>query len=250
MARTEQLTGHDVEALEHFRAFAKISQTDAKITDAMREKARQNAEDLAKKVGQIELEVPAAARVTVDGKPVESNADLVPVRPGSHKVEATFEGKSKLVAVDCAAGAIAKAKIEFEASAAFTEPPREGRSGGWSTGKIVTFGALTAGAVAGGVLFFVFRGAAQGNVDDASSLLQGRSCLGVNGNPTCERASSLKDDRDSNVTLSTVSVAVAGAFAAGAIATAIFWPSAKSETARFTPSVAPGYAGASLVGSF
>lgn len=250
LARTEQLTGHELEALEHFRTFVKLSQTDAKITDAMREKARQNAEDLAKKVGQIEVEVPATARVTIDGKAIESVADPVPVRPGNHRVEATFEGKAKNVTVDCGAGAVVKAKIEFEVSGGFTEPPRDGHSSGWSTGKIVTFGALTAGAIAGGVLFFVFRGAAQGNVDDASNLLQGRSCLGVGGNPICERASTLKDDRDRNVTLGTVSILVGGTLAAGAIATAIFWPSKKSEAARLTPSVAPGYAGASLVGSF
>src|SRR3954471_20606433 len=34
LARSEQLTGHDLEALEHFRQFAKVSATDAKITDA------------------------------------------------------------------------------------------------------------------------------------------------------------------------------------------------------------------------
>ena len=50
LARSEQLTGHDIEALEHFRTFVKVSQTDAKVTDAMREKARQNVEDLAKRV--------------------------------------------------------------------------------------------------------------------------------------------------------------------------------------------------------
>src|SRR4029079_7325109 len=43
LARSEQLTGHELEALEHFRLFLRVGATDVKITDAMREKAKQNA---------------------------------------------------------------------------------------------------------------------------------------------------------------------------------------------------------------
>ncbi len=42
LARSEQLTGHDLEALEHFRLFLRVGATDVKITDAMRDKAKQN----------------------------------------------------------------------------------------------------------------------------------------------------------------------------------------------------------------
>jgi hypothetical protein len=37
----------------------------------MRDKARQNAAELAKKVAQVDIEVPPTARVSVDGKPLE-----------------------------------------------------------------------------------------------------------------------------------------------------------------------------------
>lgn len=66
----------------------------------------------------------------------------------------------------------------------------------------------------------------------------------------CTKAGSLKDDRDSNVTLSTVSLIAGGAFAAGAIGAAILWPKSSKEQARITPIVAPGYGGASFVGRF
>ena len=69
-------------------------------------------------------------------------------------------------------------------------------------------------------------------------------------NDTCTKAASLKDDRDSNVTLSTVSLVAGGVFAAGAITAAVLWPKRSSESARITPIVAPGYGGASFVGSF
>jgi hypothetical protein len=131
-----------------------------------------------------------------------------------------------------------------------TEPPGEQRHGSsWSTGRIVTVGALTAGAIAGGVLFFVFHGKAQTNVDDSKALLNGGTCIGVTSDK-CTQAASLKDDRDSNVTLSTVSLVAGGVLAAGAITAAVLWPKHSKEVARITPIIAPGYGGASFIGSF
>jgi len=255
LARSEQLTGHDLEALEHYRTFVKISATDPKITDAMREKAAKNVEELAKRVGQIELEVPSAARVTVDGKPVEPPAsgprDPVPVAPGRHMVEATFEGKLKSVTVECTAGSTTRAKIEFESGGSFTEPPGTGeRRASWSTARFVTVGTLSGAAIAGGVLFFVFRGAAQQNVEDARALLGGRSCVGLSGTPDCEAAASLKDDRDGNVTASTVSLIAGAAFAAGALGAAFAWPRSTSASARIVPVISPTLGGASFAGTF
>jgi hypothetical protein len=251
LARSEQLTGHDMEALEHFRLFTRISATDAKITDAMRDKAKQNAAELAKKVGQVEIEVPSTARVTVDGKPLEETPrEPVPVAPGRHTIEATFEGHLKSVVVECTAGNVTRAKLEFDSPGSTTYPPgEEPRGSKWSTGKVVTVSALTAGAIAGGVLFFVFRGNAQGNVDDSQALLKGGSCVGVTS-IDCQRAASLKDDRDSNVTLSTVSIVAGGVLAAGAVAAVALWPKTSKEQARITPIIAPGYGGASFVGRF
>ena len=105
LARSEQLTGHELEALEHFKLFLKVAATDVKVTDAMREKARQNVIELSPKVGQVDIDVPPNARVSVDGKPLdETPKEPVPVQPGRHRIEATFEGKVKSVSVECAAG--------------------------------------------------------------------------------------------------------------------------------------------------
>ena len=116
-----------MEALEHYRQFTRLSSTDAKITDAMREKARSNAAELAKKVGQVEIEVPSTARVTVDGKALEESPprEPVPVTPGRHTIEATFEGRLKSVVVECTAGNITRAKLDFESGGSTTYPPGE-----------------------------------------------------------------------------------------------------------------------------
>jgi hypothetical protein len=114
----------------------------------------------------------------------------------------------------------------------------------------VTVGALAAVAVTGGVLSFVFHGNAQDDVDEAKTKLQGRSCVGVSS-ADCTSASQLKDDRDSKVTLSTVSLVGGVAFGVGAIAAAVFWPkSAEGSAARVVPVGAPGYGGLSVVGGF
>lgn len=251
LARTEQLTGHELEALEHFRAFVKISQTDAKITDAMREKARQNADDLAKKVGQIELEVPPAARVTVDGKPVESITDPVPVRPGSHKVEATFEGKSKHVSVDCSAGAIVKAKIEFEASG-FTEPPREGHrpmpTGKWLVPTIMGVVGL------GGIGLGIGMAASSQSAKDESETLRKDTqglCAPVGGNPDkCAEYRAKRDDASSTATISYVGYIAGGVLLAGALVTYFIWPTPKERSSGVTVKPAVGFGSVGFQGRF
>jgi hypothetical protein len=255
LARSEQLTGHDLEALGHFRLFHRVSATDAKITDAMRDKAKQNAAELAKKVGQVAIEAPSTARITIDGEAVDEPAhEPVPVAPGRHTVEASFEGRLKSIVVECTAGNVTRAKLEFETSGAsgastVTPPPEEARSSGWSTGKLVTVSALSAGAIAGGVLMIVFQGRAQGNVDDSRALLNGGSCVGITSD-VCSKAASLKDERDTNVTLSTASLIAGGVLAAGAVTALVLWPKRSREQAAITPTVAPGYGGASFTGRF
>jgi hypothetical protein len=88
--------------------------------------ATKNAAELARKVGRVEIDVPASARVTVDGRPLEETPkDPVPVQPGRHTIEATFDGKVRNVSVECVAGSVVKARIDFDTPG--TEPPAEER---------------------------------------------------------------------------------------------------------------------------
>jgi hypothetical protein len=204
--------------------------------------------------------VPAGTHVLVDGEDVGEApfSAPVPVDLGKHIVRAEHPGfVPSETPIDVAGQSPMSLELTLKSIADqasptgnTTEPPPTGDGHKrWSTGRIVTVSALSAGAVVGGVLFFVFHGKAQTNVDDAKALLNGGSCLGVTS-PECTKAASLKDDRDSNVTLSSVSLIAGGAFAAGAVATAFLWPKGSSESARLTPMVAPGYGGASFSGKF
>jgi hypothetical protein len=252
LARSEQLTGHDFEAIEHYRQFLRVGVNDPTIKDEQRKSAQNYIAELTPKVGQVDIEAPPSSRISIDGKALdESPKEPVAVQPGKHTIEAAFEGKLKSVSVECHAGRIVKAKIEFE-SGGTTEPPGAGGStSAWSTGKIVTVAGLGAGAVAGVVVYFVFHGKAQNNVDEAQNTLKGGSCVGVTNNAACDHAASLKSDRDSNVTISTIGLVAGAVLAAGAVGTVLLWPSSKKESATtFTPTIAPGVAGASLSGRF
>lgn len=236
LARSEQLTGHDMEALDHFRLFTRISATDAKITDAMRDKAKQNAADLAAKVGQIDIEVPSTARVTIDGKPLEDTPrEPVPVAPGRHTVEATFEGRLKSVVVECTAGSITKAKLEFDAPATTTYPPGEephhASSARWIVPTILGVAGLA------GIGVGIGLGASSQSAKSESEDLR-RTNPGLCSAPalsSCATYEAKRDDAESAATISYVGYIAGGALLAGAVATYVLWPKSKERTAAKTP---------------
>jgi hypothetical protein len=261
LARSEQLTGHELEALEHFRLFLRIGATDVKVTDAMREKAKQNAADLARKVGQVDIEVPASARVTVDGKPLEETPkEPVPVQPGRHTIEATFDGKVRNVSVECGAGSIVKARIEFDTPGS-TEPPGEERRPP-SAARWIVPTVLGVAGLAGIGVGIGFGAKSQSAKTDSEGIRSANP--GLCGTPalqsTCDSYDAKRSDSKSAATVSYVGYIAGGALLAGFAATLIFWPKSKERTAStpsrgiradaVTPLVGGGTLGAGLVGHF
>ena len=261
LARAEQLTGHELEALEHFRLFLKVGATDVKITDAMRDKAKLNAAELAKKVGQVDIEVPPNARVTVDGKPLEETPkEPVAVQPGRHTIEATFDGRVKSISVECVAGNVVKAKIEFEAGGGGTEPPGEQRPKGSAYWVVPTI--LGVAGLAGIGVGIGFASSSQSAKSDSEDIRRANPGVCGGGNAdACAKYDTKRSDAESAATLSYVGYIAGGALLAGAAVTAIvLWPRSKERAAK-TPSrsigadaVAPivggGTYGAGLVGHF
>ncbi|MBX3224183.1 MAG: hypothetical protein KF795_26945 [Labilithrix sp.] len=163
LARSEQLSGHHVEALEHYRQFVKMP-PDPKVTEAQRQRVTETIAELSKKVAQIAIEAPPGARVTIDGRAIDpGNTDPIPVTPGSHVVESTSDGKVKRITIECAAGTIAKANLTESAAAVapapdaarserstvlndVTMPPAADASPGfWTTGRALGLGAFGLG---------------------------------------------------------------------------------------------------------
>lgn len=282
LARAEQLSGHPVEALEHYRQFAKLP-PDPKVTDAQRQRAAEGITELSKKVGQIEIEAPATARVTVDGRTIEpGNTDPVPVTPGKHVVEAIADGKVKSVTVECSAGTIAKAKLSDsepgtgvaaspqpppataskESSSApgssGTASPADERPGFWTGGRIAGVGVFVGGLAALGA-GLVFNSMAASSEEEANEIRNGlpepreSACNDDANGAQCAQLKKNVDDQNLRQDLRTGFFIGGGVLVVGG-AVLFLLSSPKSETtqtgARVVPFATARDAGLAVVGRF
>lgn len=257
LAVAEQKTGHDVEAVDHYRAFLTKSTNDARIPDAMRDKAKQNIALLLPKVAQLDIDVPSGAKVSVDGKPLdELPKEALAVSGGRHTVEASLNGRVKSVSVDALVGQVTKAKVDLDsgAVAAPAAPPPvagggERTTAGWAVP--ITLGVLGVGGL---VLGGVFAGASQSSKDESEGMRRTAGGAGVcapPGGTACEAYREKRSDAESQATLSYVGYVTGGVLLAAGVATFIFWPKSKAESAptqgmRFTPILGPQAAGGSF----
>ena len=283
LARSEQLSNHPVEALEHYRQFAKTP-PDPKITDVQRQRAAENIAELAKKVGQIEVEAPAGARITVDGRAIDAGTtDPVPVTPGKHVVEAIFDGKVKSVTVECTVGTITKARLIESTGASpappppprntstesnkgsaskgestTTSPPAEEQHGFWTPGRIAGLGVFGGGLIGlgAGVGFHMAAGQSEKNVNALrDSLPEPRSsACSVPGNEiTCAKLRTEIDNQNMRNDVRTGLFIGGGVLVVGG-AVLFLVSSPKSEPTRGGPRVIPFAssrdAGIAVIGSF
>jgi hypothetical protein len=229
LARSEQLTGHDIEAFEHFREFLKMP-PDPKVTEAHKKKAQENVDELGKKLGQIDVQAPPNARVTVDGKIApEAAREPVPVTPGRHVVEATLEGRIKSISIECAAGNITKARIEFEtATTNATEPPRTGGEEQPSSARYVIPAMIgAAGLISLGV--GIGFGVASQNAKDDEDALRKPGVCSVTTSAECVTLDEKRSDVTMKGTVSTIGYVGGGVLLAAAVVTYIVWPSSKKS---------------------
>lgn len=241
LARSEQLTGHDIEAFEHFREFLK-SPPDPKVTEAHKKKAQENVGELTKKLAQVDVEAPPTARVTVDGKvATDAVREPVPVAPGRHVIEATLEGRIKSITVECAAGNVTKAKIEFEttpsggggAGPGFTEPPPAGGDDRSSSARYVVPAIIGVAGLASLGVGIGFGLASQSAKDEEDALRKPGACT-VTTSPDCQALDEKRSDVTTKGTVSTIGYVGGGVLLAAAAITYIVWPSSKKSGSRIT----------------
>jgi hypothetical protein len=232
LALTEQKTGHDVEAVEHYRAFLDKSDSDARITDAMRERAHGNIAELEKRLLRIEVDAPYEAKISIDGKPVDRPMKQpIVVAPGKHKVEAALGGKIDGVTVEGVSGQVVKAKLDLTAGSANAvgDPSRQGErtTGGWAVP--LTLGALGVGGL---VLGGAFASASQSSQDESEAMR--RASPGLCSAPSreaCAAYDAKRDDARSQATLGYAGYVAGGVLIAGAVAAFLLWPKSERATA-------------------
>jgi hypothetical protein len=280
LAVAELNTDHVLEALAHFKQYAKDKAADPEFVKghipALIARCNQ-------RVGHLRIEASADASVTVDQRPVRDLAEPVDVLPGEHVVDAHWGsssdtksvrvGAEQTVTVSFSAAAPATAVAQGPATvatppsvaapspgAASSMPPAissdqaspdRPRSTWWTTPHIwaVGLGGVALVGIAVGVGSYA---AGQSNGDDANTLRNGPigSCSQV---PLSSGCAELQDKIDANkrdAAIAGVSFAIAGVAAAGAVGLLLFAEprTPPAGSVRWVPTFGPGTAG--VVGSF
>src|SRR5580704_986921 len=94
LARAEQLTGHPVDAIGHYKLFV----ADNTVTGVDRETARKRILELSALVGHVIIEAPSGADLWIDGQMLPRKAPLgepADVSAGMHTVQARLEDQTK-----------------------------------------------------------------------------------------------------------------------------------------------------------
>jgi hypothetical protein len=272
LARAEQLTGHWVDAITHYKMFV----ADNTVTGTDRETARKRIAELTPMVGHVTILAPSGADLWIDGQMLPRKAPLgepADVSSGMHTVQARLGDQTKSVGIACQAGQTVTAKIDIEVNGtpvvvvpmpgeggvpapppAQPEPPSPPTHYVASGGKIATtvvFGVAAVAAIGVGVGMQVAAGSKGSDVtaDQGSP----SSCLGAASTSTrCKNLSSAASSQVSDENVRTGAFVAAGVLAAAAVITWVAWPNSKAvETAKhFVPLTSPSMAGVGFVGSF
>lgn len=268
LARSEQLSGHPVEALEHYRAFDKLA-SDPKVPEQQKQRAQEYEAELTSQLGQIDIDAAPSAQIAIDGKVVEwiAHDDPIPVMPGSHEVTATHDGKTSSVTLECTAGTVSKASLREPPPPLAPPPPpatapapsaQEPRSS-WSAGHIAGLAIAGGGAVAIGLGVYFHIDST--NADEkANKLVSGlpdprSSCRdGVVDKPAqCSTIADSRDRQDRSAIVRNVLWIGGGAMLIGGAA--LFLLSGRSSAEKphawtLIPSVSPRSSELSIVGTF
>ncbi len=246
LARSEQLSGKNVDAATHYSRFLREPEH-PKVSAEMRTKARGWLAEVTRTVAQVKIEARKAAKITIDGKPVDDAlGDAVAVTPGKHALEARVGAEVERIDVDIPVGTMTIANFRGEDAAA---PPRSGLE---HTTTSTTYWPPPTTALILGAVGIVGIGVGTGFALDASSKSSDLSSqpAGICSNPSsagCQARQDTIDGRSTSKTVSTISLGIGGVALVGAVVTWLVWPrtEATSRVGAITPWFGPHGAGAS-----
>jgi hypothetical protein len=288
LALAEEKTGHALDALEHFKDFARGRQDGDE-----RGGAQKHIAELMAQTGHLDVVARAGSQVFVDGAPEGTVplADSVDVAPGRHHVEAHTPRGEREVDVDVEAGQVLRVNLlpvtesavspgpapaqnapapSFSSDSPVSATPMarppivappahssDGTSSGESSRRrvivVVVAGATAAVSIAVGA-YFALQSESDGSTAAGFRALHTSDyCFQVtsaNGS-VCKQWNDAVQAQSRDAALSSVFYVTGGVLAAGAVATWFLWPKGRTSAWAFlTPAVTPGGGGLSAVGQF
>jgi hypothetical protein len=271
LARTEQVTGHAVDAITHYKLFV----ADNTVTAADRETARKRIAELSSLVGHVTIVAPSGADLWIDGQMLPRKAPLgepADVAPGSHTVQARLGDQTKNTQVSCVAGQTITATVDIvlngpglvvvpipgENGPTPPPPPPEKRfhyvTPGAKIATVVVLGVGAVGLLAGGIgLEVASSSASSTETTDRAAIQKGSTSTSQCVGSTSTACSNLASEASSHSSDANAGVGLfvgAGVLAAAGVVTWVVWPKTKVEDARLYPIVSPSMAGLGWSGSF
>ena len=261
LARSEQLSGHCIDAIKHFRSYVELP-PNPRITDADRNEARGSIDACRQKVGRLLISAPAGTSVEIDDVPASlSEESAIEVMPGPHTVK--LAGTQGVRVRELVAEADKDILVEYEPKqtqggvgvatphddhshdhgGGETEPHRT--TAGWAVPATLAVLGLAGIGVGIGTGVASFSPAS-----DANAL----RTPGVCGNPSASACVTYTDKVNSQNTLSTIATigyAAGGALLVAGIVSFFVWPKSHvTEKVSIGPWVGPQNAGIFAVGRF
>jgi hypothetical protein len=255
LALAEEKSRHIVEALEHFKEFARGNEDQGGVD--------KHIADLMAQTGHLDVAAPTAAQVTVDGSAVGSAPmrESIDVLPGRHHVEARSSQSSRDADVDVGAAQVLRVDLmppveappappsppapsagEASASAPATPPPPPPppppaaasdrvEGGDFSAPRLIAVALVGTATVVSGALGAYFALQSQSDQATAAAFRNQHSVsfcsqitTGTSG--TCAAWNNAVQSQGRDAMLSDVFYVVGGVLAVGGVATWFLWPTA------------------------
>ena len=283
LALSEEKSGHPLEALGHFKELTRDAEADVD-----RANAQKHVADLMSQTGHVDVHAPPGTRVTIDGVQRASAAPFaepLDVLAGKHVIEGRAGDDMKSVTVWVGGGETRVATIGGEGAGAPSASPASTPGPGLAAGpasttgsalatpsasaspaadvaapgssaRVITSAALgAAGLVAIGVgVYFGLQSQSDGNTAAHYRSMHPSDYCANPGNVDCGAWSDAVSAQNRDATISNVLYVGGGVLVAGAVATWLLWPKARSEASaaglRVAPVVGSTGAGVTVGGGF
>lgn len=278
LALAEEKTGHVLDALGHFKEFARGLQTGDDLASADK-----HINTLMEQTARLDVTAPAGAQIIVDGIPAGTAPldDAVDVMPGRHHVEARTAQGAKGADAEAAAGQLLHLSlvpateparpqavaapvapstangVAAQRSTAVAMPPAEslsehqGSRSGPPPEQVISVALVgTAAAVSVGLgAYFALQSqndqnAAQRFRDQFKTMYCATITMANSG--TCDQWSNLVRSQGREATMATAFYIAGGVLGLGAVATWFLWP----KESALVPTVGPAGAGLAARGRF